>query len=200
MIIRILDCIFSVIGLILLFPILVFLSVLILISSSGGVFFIQDRIGKEGIPFKLIKFRSMLIDSESTSLLTIGNDRRLTPIGKILRKYKLDEIPQLINVIKGEMSIVGPRPEVKKFVDLYTKEQQLVLSVRPGLTDYASIEFFNENELLSDSDNPEQTYISEIMPRKIKLNMIFIDNPSVRNYLKIILLTIKSLFKQQINV
>jgi lipopolysaccharide/colanic/teichoic acid biosynthesis glycosyltransferase len=174
--IRILDVFFSITGLVLLSPILFIISVIILIESKGGIFYLQERIGKNGIPFKLFKFRSMAVGSDSKGLLTVGmNDARITKLGQFIRKYKMDELPQLINVLKGEMSLVGPRPEVKKYVDLYTETQRKVLSVKPGMTDLASIEYSNENELLEKQTNPEEYYIREIMPKKIELNMLYIE-------------------------
>jgi len=188
--IRILDVFFSITGLVLLSPVLFIISVIILIESKGGIFYMQERIGKNGIPFKLFKFRSMAAGSDSKGLLTVGmNDARITKSGQFIRKYKMDELPQLINVLKGEMSLVGPRPEVKKYVDLYTETQRKVLSVKPGMTDLASIEFSNENELLENQENPEEYYIQEIMPKKIELNMMFIENPNLINYFKLILKT-----------
>lgn len=188
--IRILDVFFSIIGLVLLSPILFIISVIILIESKGGIFYLQERIGKNGIPFKLFKFRSMAAGSDSKGLLTVGmNDARITKSGQLIRRYKIDELAQLINVLKGEMSLVGPRPEVKKYVDLYTETQRKVLSVKPGITDLASIEFSNENELLEKQSNPEEYYIREIMPKKIELNMLYIENPNLINYSKLILKT-----------
>ena len=188
--IRILDVFFSITGLVLLSPILFIISVIILIESKGGIFYLQERIGKNGIPFKLFKFRSMAAGSDSKGLLTVGmNDARITKSGQFIRKYKMDELPQLINVLKGEMSLVGPRPEVKKYVDLYTETQRKVLSVKPGMTDLASIEFSHENEILESQENPEEYYIQEIMPKKIDLNMMFIENPNLINYFKLILKT-----------
>lgn len=194
--IRLLDVILSAIGLILLMPIFLFLSIWIKIDSSGSVFFTQTRVGKSNKDFTLLKFRSMVMDAEKKGLITIGgNDARITNSGLFIRKYKLDELPQLINVFIGEMSFVGPRPEVRKYVNLYTEEQKRVLSVKPGITDYASIEYIDENELLAKSDDPEKTYINQIMPEKIKYNMKYINNQSSKEYLKIVLLTIKSILK-----
>jgi len=191
MIIRVFDCILSVIGLIFLIPLFIIISLLVELTSSGGIFFVQERVGKDGKIFKLMKFRSMIVGKTPSSPLTIGDDKRITPLGKFLRHYKLDELPQLFNVLRGEMSFVGPRPEVKEYVDMYTEDQRNILSVRPGMTDFASIHFFKEYELLAKSENPEETYIREIMPRKIEMNMIFVKKPTLRNYFKIILLTIK---------
>ncbi len=188
--IRILDVFFSILGLLLLSPILLIISLIIQLESKGGIFYLQERIGKNGIPFKLFKFRSMAVGSDSKGLLTVGmNDARITKSGQFIRRYKIDELPQLINVLKGEMSLVGPRPEVKKYVDLYTETQRKVLSVKPGITDLASIEFSNENELLEKQSNPEEYYIREIMPKKIELNMLYIENPNLINYSKLILKT-----------
>lgn len=189
--IRILDILFSIIGLIILFPFLFILSIAIIFESKGGVFYKQVRVGKNNNDFKLYKFRSMAVGSDKKGLLTVGdNDARITSVGKFIRKYKLDEFAQLINVLKGDMSLVGPRPEVRKYVYLYNNEQLKVLSVKPGITDYASIEYRDENRILAKSINPEETYIKEVMPHKLILNMKFINNPSIFNYIKIILLTI----------
>jgi lipopolysaccharide/colanic/teichoic acid biosynthesis glycosyltransferase len=188
--IRILDVFFSIFGLLLLSPILFIISLIIQLESKGGIFYLQERIGKNGIPFKLFKFRSMAVGSDSKGLLTVGmNDARITKSGQFIRRYKIDELPQFINVLKGEMSLVGPRPEVKKYVDLYTETQRKVLSVKPGITDLASIEFSNENELLEKQSNPEEYYIREIMPKKIEFNMLYIENPNLINYFKLILKT-----------
>jgi lipopolysaccharide/colanic/teichoic acid biosynthesis glycosyltransferase len=136
----------------------------------------------------------MVKDAHTSGGLTVGaRDPRITRTGFILRNYKLDEIPQLVNVLKGDMSLVGPRPELRKYVEMYTGEQQIVLTVRPGITDYASIEYIDENELLGQSGNPEKTYIDEVMPAKILLNIKFIEDPSVTNYLKILWLTFRQI-------
>ena len=160
-------------------------------DSAGPIFYIQKRVGLNGKEFNLFKFRSMRVNADKLGLLTVGGrDSRITNSGYILRKYKLDELPQLLNVLKGEMSLVGPRPEVRKYVDLYTSDQRQVLQVRPGITDEASIKYKNENNLLAISENPERTYIEEIMPAKLELNKKFIQNPSLVNYFSIILRTI----------
>jgi len=162
------------------------LAILIAIESPGGVFYRQERIGRHGVPFKLFKFRSMRKDADKSGKLTVGmRDSRITKTGYFIRKYKLDEFPQFINVVLGDMSIVGPRPEVKDYVDLYTDEQRQILNVRPGITDLASLEYFEENELLGKSDNPQKTYIEEIMPAKIELNKKYLANPTLGNDLKI---------------
>lgn len=195
MLIRIFDVILSSLGIILLLPIFLIVSIIILLESPGGVFYIQERIGKGAIPFSLIKFRSMRTGSDTKGLLTVGMaDNRITKVGLFIRKYKLDELPQLFNVFIGDMSLVGPRPEVKKYVDLYSSEQRKVLSMRPGMTDLASIVYSNENELLEKQANPEQYYIDEIMPRKIELNMEFINSPSLLKYFSLIFKTIIKIF------
>lgn len=192
--IRFFDIILSLLGLILLAPILIAVSIWILLDSKGGVFFRQVRVGRNGKEFHLLKFRSMRPDSEKAGQLTVGKDPRITKSGQFLRKYKLDELPQLFNVLKGEMSLVGPRPEVPKYVALYSSAQRKVLDVRPGITDLASLEYFDENELLAKSENPEQTYIEEIMPAKLQLNQAFITNPSLSAYFSVIFRTIKKVF------
>lgn len=163
----------------------------ILIESKGGVFYRQERVGKFGNPFLVLKFRSMHKDADKLGKLTVGRDPRITQSGHFLRKFKLDEFPQFINVLKGEMSIVGPRPEVKEFVDLYTEDQRQILHVRPGITDYASVEYFNENEMLGKSEDPHKTYIEVIMPAKIELNKKYLANPSLGNDLSIMWRTFK---------
>ena len=192
--IRLLDILFSAIGLALLSPLFILFYILVWMESKGGGFFVQERIGKDGKPFGLYKFRSMKTEAEAEGQITVGaHDTRITRIGYFLRKYKLDELPQLWNVLKGDMSIVGPRPEVRRYVDLYTDEQRKVLTVRPGITDHASIRYINENEILCRADDPERVYIEQIMPDKIKLNMVYIEHHTLREYLRVILLTIKSL-------
>ena len=192
--IRFFDIIFSALGLVILAPVFAAICLKIKLGSKGGCFYIQERIGKDGKPFGLYKFRTMRIGADNEGLLTVGeHDQRITRVGYFLRKTKMDELPQLLNVLKGDMSLVGPRPEVRKYVELYTEEQRKVLSVRPGITDYASIEYVNENELLSQAVDPDRTYIEEIMPDKIKLNMRYLEHYTLGEYFKIIFLTIKSL-------
>jgi lipopolysaccharide/colanic/teichoic acid biosynthesis glycosyltransferase len=192
---RIFDFIFSFIGFIVLLPVFIVISIIIVCDSRGGVFYRQVRVGKNGKDFKLFKFRSMATGSDKKGLLTVGGrDSRITRSGYFLRKYKLDELPQLINVMIGDMSLVGPRPEVRKYVDLYNDEQKKVLSVRPGITDYASIEYSNENELLARSTDPEKTYIEEVMPAKLKLNAKYIAEQGLITDLKIIFRTIGKVF------
>lgn len=189
--IRFFDFILSLVGLVVLAPIFIVLAIWIKIDSKGPVFYKQVRVGQNGIDFGLFKFRSMVVDADKKGLITVGGrDPRITRSGYFIRKYKLDELPQLINVLVGDMSLVGPRPEVRKYVDLYTDEQQKALSVKPGITDYASIEYMDENEILGKSSDPEKTYIEEIMPEKIKYNMKYIQNKNVSEYFKIIFLTL----------
>jgi len=189
--IRLFDIIFSFFGLIILSPLLIVIAAWIWIDSRGPVFYRQSRVGLYGKDFTLLKFRSMKINADKAGLLTVGGrDNRITQAGYYLRKYKLDELPQLVNVLFGDMSLVGPRPEVRKYVDLYSQAQRRVLDVRPGITDMASIAYKHENELLAASPDPERTYIEQVMPEKLKLNMIFIEKPSLVNYFKIILKTV----------
>jgi lipopolysaccharide/colanic/teichoic acid biosynthesis glycosyltransferase len=193
---RVFDILFALIVLICFLPIGILLSLWILLESRGGVFFSQNRVGKDGVSFQLLKFRSMHVNAESLGRITIGSrDSRITKSGYYLRKYKLDEFPQFINVLKGEMSIVGPRPEVQEYVDLYTEYQRKILQVKPGITDLASLAYFHENELLAKSDNPQQTYIQEVMPEKIRLNEKYLANPSLGQDLVIICKTFAKIFR-----
>lgn len=188
---RIFDLLLATIGLIVLSPLFILISIFILLDSKGGVFYRQIRVGMNMQDFNLYKFRTMFVRADDKNLLTIGrHDRRITRVGKILRRYKLDELPQLLNIIKGNMSFVGPRPEVRKYVNLYTEEQIKVLSVKPGITDWASIAFCNENELLEKVDDPESYYIEKIIPEKIKQNMRYIHHHNVLSDFKILCLTI----------
>ena len=171
------------------------IAILIKIDSKGPIFFRQVRVTKNGREFKIFKYRTMRVGSDKYSQITVGKDSRITKVGDFLRKYKLDEIPQLINVLIGDMSLVGPRPEVPKYVALYTEEQREILKVRAGITDYASIEFSNENDILANETDPEKAYIEKIMPRKIELNKKYLSEISVMTDIKIILLTIKKILK-----
>jgi lipopolysaccharide/colanic/teichoic acid biosynthesis glycosyltransferase len=190
-VITLLDYVFSLIGLIILSPVFLLVALLVKLTSKGPVFFRQNRVGKDGRDFKVYKFRTMYTDADKKGLLTVGGkDKRVTSVGYYLRKFKLDELPQLLNVLAGDMSLVGPRPEVRKYVDLYTIEQRKVLSVRPGITDYASIEYRNENDLLATATNPEEMYVEDIMPKKIALNFNYINNRSVKTYFEIIFKTV----------
>src|ERR1700722_14761158 len=175
---RLFDLIFSLAGLIILLPFFLIIALLIFVTDPNGpIIFRQLRIARGGGEFILYKFRTMYKDADRKGFLTVGmRDSRITHVGYFLRKYKLDELPQLFNVFIGNMSIVGPRPEVPKYVARYTQEQLTLLRVKPGLTDYASIEYSNENEMLAKSANPEETYINEIMPAKLALSLKYIDH------------------------
>lgn len=189
---RLFDVLMAIIGLIILLPLFVLIAIIIMIDSSGGVFYNQKRVGLYQSNFNLVKFRTMQTGADCGSLLTVGNhDQRITKIGYWLRKYKLDELPQLWNILKGEMSFVGPRPEVGKYVALYTKKQKQILNVKPGLTDWASLKYIDENQLLADKDNPEEYYIQEIIPNKINENFKYLNHHNLWVDLKIIFLTIK---------
>ena len=194
--IRFCDIIFSFFGLLLLSPLFIIVALWIVIDNPGPVFYRQQRVGKDGKDFGLLKFRSMRVGADKMSLITIGDrDPRVTRAGYYIRKYKLDELPQLWNVFVGDMSLVGPRPEVRRYVDLYTEEQRKVLSVRPGITDYASIEYIDENRLLAQSKDPDKTYVEEIMPAKIALNMRYIEHKTLGEYFKIIFLTLSKIVR-----
>lgn len=189
------DKIAAAIGLMILSPLFLVVSLAILFDSKGGVFFIQTRVGKDFHPFGLFKFRTMRPDTEKAGKLTIGSkDPRITGVGAILRKYKIDELPQLFNVLIGDMNLVGPRPEVPEYVAHYTPEQRKVLSVKPGITDYASLLYFNENEVLGQSPNPLETYLNEVMPAKLKLNLEYIEMRSFGEDLRIIAKTVIKIF------
>lgn len=192
---RIFDILFAAAGLIILLPVFIIVAVIVKLDSKGPVIYKQSRVGKGNRDFELFKFRSMKPDSDVSGLLTVGGrDPRITGSGYYLRKFKLDELPQLINVLNGEMSFVGPRPEVRKYVDIYNEEQKKVLSVSPGITDVASIKYRNENELLEKADDPERYYVENIMPDKISLNLEYIDQRSLLKDLKVILKTLSAVF------
>lgn len=193
---RVFDFIVSLLILAVFFPFGLILASAIVLESRGGVFYRQERIGRYGKPFRLWKFRTMRPDADKLGKLTVGmRDPRITRVGYFIRKSKLDEFPQFINVLIGEMSIVGPRPEVKEYVDLYTEEQREILKVKPGITDYASLEYFRENELLGKSENPKKTYIEEIMPAKLALNKKYLENPTIGRDIKIMWLTFLKIIK-----
>ena len=182
-------------GLVIL-PIAILISVFIWASSGWPILYKQERIGLHGKKFVLLKFRTMSKHSDKFGLLTVGDaDLRITKIGGFLRRFKLDELPQIINVIKGDMSFVGPRPEVEKYVKLYTPEQLRILTIRPGITDEASITFRHESQILATYDNPEKAYINNILPQKIALSLPYVQNPSLKEYFKLLLKTFYVLFK-----
>ena len=189
---RAFDLASSVVGLIILSPLFILISIWVKTSSKGPIFFVQKRVGRDFKEFNLYKFRSMVADAPKKGLqITSGDDPRITKVGKFIRKTKIDELPQLINVIKGEMSLVGPRPEVKKYVDIKKDEYQKVLSVLPGITDLAAIEFREEEKILEGFENKEKAYINEVLPQKIALYNKYIDNISFTSDIKIILKTLK---------
>lgn len=193
---RLFDIFASFFGILILLPFFIIIIFLMIVTSGFPIFYLQTRVGRNGRDFKLFKFRTMHLDADKKGLLTVGGrDPRVTSIGYYLRKFKLDELPQLFNVLFGTMSLVGPRPEVRKYVDLYTNEQQKVLSVRPGITDFASLEFINENDLLAKSANPEQTYINDIMPAKLTLNAKYIEQHGLLVDFKIIVKTVIKIVK-----
>lgn len=191
---RLFDIVASALGLTLLTPLFLVLAVWIKLDSKGPVFYRQVRVGRNNKDFRLYKFRSMRPDSDKLGLITVGGkDPRITRSGYYIRKYKLDEFPQLINVLTGDMSLVGPRPEVRKYVDLYSSEQMRVLSVRPGITSLASIRYRNENDILAESSDPEKTYIEEVMPDKIAIDLEYVKKAGLLNDIKLIFLTFKEI-------
>ncbi|HIR62154.1 MAG TPA: sugar transferase [Candidatus Coprenecus avistercoris] len=190
---RIFDVTASGLGLLLLSPLFLIVAIWIRLDSPGPVFYRQTRVGRYNKDFRLLKFRSMRVGSDKKGLITVGGrDPRVTRSGYWIRKYKLDELPQLINVFKGDMSLVGPRPEVRKYVDLYTPEQLHVLDVRPGITDMASIRYRNENELLEQAADPEQFYRDTVMQDKLRINLEYVSDHSFFKDIKIILMTFKA--------
>lgn len=192
---RTFDIMFAAVLLVLLCPLLLVFALAVALTSPGGAFFRQVRVGMGGREFKLMKFRSMRPGSEAKGQLTIGGrDPRITGVGYFLRKTKLDELPQLWNVLTGDMSVVGPRPEVPNYVALYTAEQRRVLSVRPGITGMASLDYIDENELLARATDPEQAYIGEVMPAKLALDLRYVREQSFLLDLRIILTTVGKVF------
>lgn len=188
---RLFDIVCSFLGLVFLSWLFVIVALWVGLSSKGGVFYRQRRVGRFGKDFTLWKFRSMRVNSDTKGLLTVGGrDSRITKAGVFIRKYKLDELPQLFNVLKGDMSFVGPRPEVRKYVDLYTEEQMRVLSVRPGITSPASIKYRNENDILARENDPEKYYIDVIMQDKLAIELDYIDHQSMITDIKLIFQTI----------
>jgi lipopolysaccharide/colanic/teichoic acid biosynthesis glycosyltransferase len=193
---RVFDLVFSIIGLIILFPILFVIAVAIKISSAGPVFYKGTRVGLNGVLFKMYKFRTMVVNADEIGgSSTPDDDPRITKVGRFLRKYKLDELPQLINVFRGEMSFVGPRPQVKWAVDLYTPKERQILTVRPGITDYASVRFPNEGEILKGSADPDKDYMEKIHPEKTRLSLEYIRLRSMKVDIGIIFQTIVAVIK-----
>ena len=192
---RLFDIIFSLIGLVVLFPFFLFIGILIKSGSRGPVFYRGVRIGRFGKPFKIYKFRTLVVNAERIGgPSTAGDDFRITKIGKILRKYKLDELPQLIDVLRGKMSFVGPRPEVPFYANMFTEEEKTILSIRPGITDWASLWNSNEGTILAGSPDPEKTYQEKIRPKKIELQLKYIKEKSFATDLRIVLQTLKKLY------
>ena len=193
---RAMDIVLSACALAALWPLLLLIALAIWIDDPGPVFYRQVRVGRNGKTFRIFKFRSMVMDADKKGLaITVGRDSRITRVGAVLRKTKLDELAQLLNVFLGQMSFVGPRPEVPKYVELYTPYQRQVLLVRPGITDYASIAYRNENDLLAGAPNPEAMYIEQIMPDKIELNMKYLREISPLADIRLILKTIVAVIK-----
>ena len=194
---RIFDIVASGIGLILLSPLFVILAIWIKCDSIGPVFYKQVRVGRNNMDFQLFKFRSMRVGSDKKGLITVGgHDPRITRSGYYIRKYKLDEFPQLINVFKGDMSLVGPRPEVRKYVDMYTEEQMHVLDVRPGITDLASIRYRNENEHLERVNDPDKYYVEVIMPDKLRINLEYVARHSFTFDIRLIFQTFRAIVSE----
>lgn len=192
---RLFDIVSSGIGLLCLAPFFVVMAIWIKLDSRGPVFYRQTRVGRYGRDFRIFKFRSMRVGSDKGRQITVGErDPRITRSGYFIRRYKIDELPQLINVFLGDMSVVGPRPEVRKYVDLYSEEQRKVFQVRPGITDLASIKYRNENELLSQVDDPDTYYIDVIMPDKLAINLEYIRHQSFMGDIKIIFNTLFKIF------
>ena len=191
---RIFDIIISVFAIIILSPLFLLISIVIKLTSKGPIFFIQDRIGLKGSIFKIIKFRTMINDHNSLNVVSIKNDSRITVVGKILRKYKLDEIPELINVLDGSMSLVGPRPDVPGYVDLLKGENRKILTLKPGITGPASLKYFNEEEILSSKKNPKDYNDKIIFPDKVKINLDYYYKNNIWIDIKIIFATILKFF------
>ena len=191
---RMFDVVFSILGMVLLFPILLPIAILIKSESNGPIFFRQSRVGLRGKIFQIHKLRTMYVNSENIGRITIGNDRRITNFGKFLRRYKIDELPQLIDVLSGNMSIVGPRPEIEEYVDTYPKDiKKKILSVKPGITDYASITMIDESLLLANYSNPQEAYAKSVLPKKLELSSKYVENNNIFLDIKIILLTLQKI-------
>ncbi len=194
---RAFDILASAVGLILLSPLFLVVALWIKCDSHGPVFYRQTRVGRGNVDFRLFKFRSMFVDSDKKGLLTVGgHDSRVTKSGYFIRKYKLDELPQLINVFIGDMSFVGPRPEVRRYVNLYTKEQLHVLDVRPGITDRASVKYRNENDLLAKASNPEEYYVNVIMQDKLAINLDYVANHTLLSDISLIFSTFGAIIRR----
>ena len=194
---RVFDIVASGLGLVVLSPLFLVMAIWIKLDSKGPVFYRQTRVGRGNKDFRLFKFRSMRPDSDKGRLITVGgHDPRVTRSGYYIRKYKLDELPQLINVFKGDMSLVGPRPEVRRYVDLYDSIQLRVLDVRPGITSLASIKYRNENEILAQAEDPDKTYIEKVMPEKLEYDLEYVENANFLNDIRLIFSTLRAVVKE----
>lgn len=194
---RIFDLIASSFAIIIFSPVLIIVSLSIKLYDSGPVFYRAPRTGKNNVPFKMFKFRSMVLNADKIGAAsTTLSDPRITPMGRFLRKHKLDEIPQLFNVLLGQMSIIGPRPEIKKFTDLFNEQEKMILSVKPGISDYASVKFSDEGKILEGSDDPDKAYFELIRPKKIELQLQYVKEKSLATDLKIIFLTLAAIIKK----
>jgi len=194
---RIFDVFFSFFGLIVTSPVIIIVSLIIWFYDFGPVFYLAPRVGKNGKLFKMLKFRSMVINADKIGASsTTKSDKRITPIGRFVRKYKIDEIPQLFNVFIGQMSIVGPRPEVKYFTDLFTEDEKAILSVKPGITDWASVWNSDEGKILEGAEDPDKAYMELIWPEKKRLQLKYVKEQSFLNDIKIIFLTLRAVFKK----
>ncbi|MDA9060494.1 sugar transferase [Candidatus Thioglobus sp.] len=192
---RVFDLLFSALGMLILSPVFLVVAILIKIDSKGPIYFRQERVGKNSEVFQIHKFRTMEINSEHLGKITIGEDKRITNLGKWLRKNKIDELPQLIDVLYGKMSLVGPRPELKAYVDTYPKDiKKKILSVKPGITDYASITMIDESLLLANYSNPQEAYAKSILPKKLELSTKYVDSSNIFLDFKIIFLTLQKIF------
>jgi len=193
---RVLDIAVSLTGLICLLPLMLWVGLLIKLDSAGPIFFKQERLGRGFRPFRILKFRTMIVDAQSKGkLITSAEDPRVTRIGRTLRKLKVDELPQLINVLKGDMSLVGPRPEVPRYVRAFQTDYEEILKVRPGITDLASLKYRNEEALLGGADDPEEEYVKRVLPDKIKLAKDYLERSSFYFDLSLILKTVMKLFE-----
>jgi lipopolysaccharide/colanic/teichoic acid biosynthesis glycosyltransferase len=193
---RVFDVLFSATALVLLTPLLLLIAAIVGAESRGGAFYHQERIGRHGVPFRLHKFRSMHVHREGAQVTLGTSDPRITSVGRVLRNYKLDELPQLWNVLKGDMSLVGPRPEVAKYVELYTEEMREVLNVRPGLTDPASIAGFDEGERLEAAANPERHYREVMLPEKVQQQLAYVRSATFGSDIRIIARTFFRIFER----
>ncbi|MDA9634912.1 sugar transferase [bacterium] len=193
---RIFDILFSIIGLIFFAPCFLFISIFIKVDSKGPVFFLQERVGRNGVLFKIIKFRSMITDQNYNSTITTVNDNRITTIGKIIRKLKIDELPELLNILIGDMSFVGPRPDVPGYADLLVGEDKLILKLKPGITSFASLKYFNEEVILASVEDPISYNKEVVFPDKVKLNLNYYYNHNIWIDIKVIFATIFHILKK----